>query len=296
MSDFADLRRSHRGTSWLDDLVRTSLHAAEQIYDGVPTERLLRIHVGYGLNARETAEISAAVQNAVARIAHYLNDPKAESVRVLKKHIEDAPVYVRASYSQVIEFGFGDPDNIVAGESPLFEGATAYSPGAVAARELLAVLPDAPADDEALDAMLSRSSAVMNAVAGLSKAVKNVGGNLDLELEGGGVESIASVLTNQQARVLHSSLRERRETTRTITTEGVLDGVRTRRRVFYLESAEQSDISGSFDAGLHETVLRFLGQLVQVTVEETRSVSKSGQKGRPTYRLIRLEAPLTLLD
>lgn len=291
MSEFADLRREVTGSSWLDDVVRASLLSAERIFDGAPSERLLRVQVGRSLDASTSSELATGMQGAIARMAHFLHDPKTDAIQLRKDHVSAAPLYLRAVRGRVLEFAFEEDDS---DSDSLFGASSAFTAGAAAAHELLEILPANESDTDSLDAMFARSTAIMNAVAGLSQAVKKSNG-AEFELSGGGSDTVNSELTSEQATTLAKALDQKRTVRRTVELEGVLDGVRTRRRVFYLETGG-ADISGAFESDLSDAVVAHLGQIVEAKLEETRTINRLGRRGAPRYRLLGLSKPLTLSD
>ena len=103
-------------------------------------------------------------------------------------------------------------------------------------------------------------------------------------------ETIDSVLSAEQAGVLKSSLSESRVDRRTITIQGRLDGVRTKRRIFYLEPESGAEIHGAVDLELLEAVRTNLDRQIFATLEEERIRTLSGRRNQPLYRLIRIES------
>lgn len=72
--------------------------------------------------------------------------------------------------------------------------------------------------------------------------------------------------------------------------EGRLDGVRTRRRLFYFDGARET-YEGGFEEDLAETVKQFIDKPAVATLERVRKRRKTGVVGRWSYRLLYLRAP-----
>jgi hypothetical protein len=70
---------------------------------------------------------------------------------------------------------------------------------------------------------------------------------------------------------------------------GRLDGVRTKRRIFYLETESGAEIHGALDleSSLND-VRENLDRQVVVRLEVEQTQSASGQRSHPRYRLLRI--------
>jgi hypothetical protein len=159
-----------------------------------------------------------------------------------------------------------------------------------AVRELITMLPRSVDDDASLDAVLAQRPTVRNAVNDIANAVPSRADGLDFHLTPVSGDVIDSVLSAEQADVLKSSLSESRVDRRTITIRGRLDGVRTKRRIFYLEPESGGDIHGAVDLDLLEAVRINLNRQVVATLHEERITAFSGRRNQPLYRLISLES------
>jgi hypothetical protein len=82
--------------------------------------------------------------------------------------------------------------------------------------------------------------------------------------------------------------------TTTITMTGRLDGVRTRRRIFYLELESGAEVYGAVDLELLEDIRVNLNQKVIATLEEQRITPLTGKRSRPYYRMVRIDSPRTI--
>jgi hypothetical protein len=287
--NFRAARRAITGHSWLDDLERASLSAAEAKFSEEPEEvpallvSLLGIH---DLDAYFAYVISKAVQDATAKIGHVLRDPKSEVSAVYASDREKARLVQRGQSGGMIIFGF--PDNQEDSDDYLTVPVETLAERAV--RELLAVLPSSDDDDASLDAVLAQRPTVRNAVNDIVNAVPAQTAGLDFRLMLGSGERVDSVLSAEQAAVLKSSLSESRRQVKTVTRVGRLDGVRTKRRIFYLELDSGKEIHGAVDIHQLEAVRQNLDREVVVTLQEERVRTLTGRRGHPYYRLISLQS------
>jgi hypothetical protein len=288
---YRDALRGIMGDSWLDDLARASLHAAEAKFspDYAPPA-LLRVEFP-GLrevNAHDSYLATKAIQDATAKLAHIIRNPGTETNVAHAASRAKAPLYVRNQAGNVMVFGFPEvEDEIPPGTLP---GAVAPTLAVQAARELVTVLPSSAEDDVAVDAVLAQRPTVRNAVNGIVHAIPAEAEGLDFRLSPSFGEPVTSVVSQDQARVLRDSLAELRVDRRQVTVTGRLDGVRTKRRIFYLETESGSEIHGALDLDsslddIRENLDRHIS--ARLEVEETQSAS--GQRSQPRYRLLRIE-------
>jgi hypothetical protein len=156
--------------------------------------------------------------------------------------------------------------------------------------ELVSVLPRSADDDASLDAVLAQRPTVRNAVNDIAQAVPKRAEGLGFHMTPVSGEAIDSVLSAEQAGVLKSSLSESRVDRRTMTIIGRLDGVRTKRRIFYLEPQSGAEIHGAVDLELMEAVRANLDRQVIATLEEERIRTLAGRRNQPLYRLIKIES------
>lgn len=177
----------------------------------------------------------------------------------------------------MIEFGFRE---FGAGDEPsLVDVSNIQTVTETAVRDLVELLPVSASDDAALDSVLSLPVTQRVGIGYLVKAVRETALGVTLDLTGERGE-----LSTAQAVVLSDALTEQRTSTRTVTFEGVLDGLRTRRRIFYLDGPDRA-YHGSVDEHVLPELPRYMGQIVEVVLEETVVRQASGRSGRPTYRL-----------
>ncbi len=91
--------------------------------------------------------------------------------------------------------------------------------------------------------------------------------------------------------MLKDNLKETRVDRRMVTMSGRLDGVRTKRRILYLEPESGGEIHGALDLESLDDIRANLDRHVVVQLEEQRIESVSGRRSQPLYRLIRIQSP-----
>lgn len=277
------------GDSWLDDLARASLAAADAKFnpDHVAPP-LLRVELAglRAVEARDSWHVVKAVQSATAKLGHIIRNPGSETSMAHAADQAKALLIQRGQAGNSIFFGFPDVSDL---PNELFADVAIETLGVKAARELVNVLPSSPEDDAALDAMLAQRPTVRNAVSDIANAVPKRASAMGLQLTGSSGEATASVLSADQASVLKENLRETRIDKRVVTMSGRLDGIRTKRRIFYLETESGTEIHGAMDIESLEDIRENLDRQVVVRLEEERIQSFSGRRNQPLYRLIGIQ-------
>jgi hypothetical protein len=203
---------------------------------------------------------------------------------------DKAPLIQRGQAGNAIFFGFPEPatDNAL-----INDGLETLSERAV--KELCDFLPANGSDDGALDAVLLQRDTVRNAVSDIVNAVsKNAGIGLQLTPTSG--EELVRSMTTDQARILHSSLRESREEVGYETVSGRLDGVRTRRRIFYLERESGATIQGAVAPDLLDRIKENLDRPVTARLRVVRTTTIDGRRGRPVHELLEITPEMNLFD
>lgn len=157
-----------------------------------------------------------------------------------------------------------------------------------AVRELVNVLPGAAENDNALDAVLGQRQTVRNAVNDLVGVVTATNRGLSFELSSQGGRRAFSVLSAEHADALRDSLKQTRTDIRQITVVGRLDGVRTRRRIFYLEPDSGPCIHSALDLSLLHGIRRNLDRRVVAKLQGSGIEALSGKRTRPVYRLLKI--------
>jgi len=153
--------------------------------------------------------------------------------------------------------------------------------------EIVQVLPETSVDDAALDAILGQRVPMRMAVSELVEVARAAHG-LGLHWTLPGAVEITSILSGDQAEVLEDGLRQLQVETSRRQVIGRLDGLRTKRRIFYLEQDDGSEIQGAIDAEKVDSVLASLNERVLATVEVTVTKTAAGRRGREHFRLVNL--------
>ncbi|GAA4756352.1 hypothetical protein [Gordonia alkaliphila] len=282
MSRFEDLRHEIQGTSWLDDAARASLSAAAAKFDH-RRYAVLAVDVNGDLDAKALATIASGVQDAVARMGQHIARPSSDANRLEVDDRNRARLYPLRQIGRRLEFGFEDLDI-----PPLFT-ANVESYAERAAAELIALLPESDSDDVAVAAIPAHARAVRNVVNDLVKTVEASAG-VGLTLSSSEGDQSVGVMTKDQAFQIGADLRESKiERQIDNDVEGRLDGVRTRRRIFFLELADGSTREGGYDPELAETVKQHLDRPVLAKIERVRRIQRAGQPGHWSYRLLALK-------
>lgn len=289
---FRQIAENIPGGTWLDDLARASALAAHAKFERTSRSPLLRVSVlgSSHLDAYTFSDISRAFQDATAKIGHIVRNPQAEITSVQPSDREKAPLIQRGQAGNAMFFGFPEtsvPDALIS------EGIETLSERAV--KELCDFLPVNGSDDGALDAVLLQRDTVRNAVSDIVNAVMRTA-SIALSLVPTTGEEVARSMTSEQARVLQSSLRESREDVGYETVTGRLDGVRTRRRIFYLERDTGSTIQGAVAPDLLDKIKENLDRPVTARLRVVRTTTIDGRRGRPVYELLEIRSETSLFD
>lgn len=281
MSNFEQARADIDGTSWLDDLARASLTAAAAKFEN-RHPATLAVDINANIDAGILAAVSQGMQDAVARMSRHITHPDSDANRIMEDDRSRARLFPRRQIGRRIEFGFEDLD---VAEPGLF-AAEAASAAELAVRELIEILPESNEDLASIEAMPARDRAILNVVQDIVKTVEQTAGvGLTLSSTTGG--RAIGVMTKDQAFTISSELLESEQERQIVTVDGRLDGLRTRRRLFYLET-EGRDFEGVYDPELAAAVKRHVDTPVRARIEMVRSIKRTGSPGRWSYRLLAL--------
>ncbi|WP_425954679.1 hypothetical protein [Xylanimonas sp. McL0601] len=288
-----DAMRSAPRRTWLDKIAYASLHAAEAKFFPRPAAPLVTVELNVEkVDAYDTARVSLALQDATAKIGHLIQDPRTSTSQSRKQYREAAPLVPRGQIGNLLYFGFPE---VAPPEGALFdERVQTLSERAVL--DLFEILPESTDDDRALDAVLARHVTERAAISDLVSAVKETDTGLGMKFSAGDRVIAVSTLSHDQADVLETALSESNVDRKGEIVEGVLDGMRTSRRLFYLETENGPDISGALDEDKLAEVRDYIGERVVATLERTQVLHKSGKIGRRSYRLLDLQGVDSLFD
>jgi hypothetical protein len=305
---FADAMQAASGDDPWSQLRRASLQSlAAQVPDLAPARPLpLTMHMVDPESEDNTVPAAAAgemlerLQRAVARVAKARRTHAIEVKRLFKADVAAARLDVLTAVpgSWIVELRphlVQQPadDEEEQAEIPL--GTSTWAEQAMV--EILAVLPEGPEDEAALDAIAVAEPVIRRAVTDL---VSGRGQQLDVgfSLERPQGEPLAGRITTDQARALRRALDIESEERIIETRRGRLDGLRTKRRIFYLEVPGGQELHGLVDEDLLPVVRDNLDRVVNVRLEVVISRSKSGRVSQRRYHLVGVDdfQQPTLLD
>ena len=252
--------------------------------EGLPASLTVTIG-GHGqLPASAASAVAQAIQRAAAIVARGIREP-THATRLYRGDMEKAQVVQRGQSGRTLVFEV--PRSRAAVDELPVEDQQGIAE--LSLTEIMQILPESTDDFGAMDAVLSHPVPLRLAVSDLVGAAAKTHG-LEFTWRVPGSEEIHSIISFDQASELTDALRETglERTTRRVV--GRLDGMRTRRRLFYLEleEPEGSEIWGAFDAELASAVQASIDRPVMATLEVTVSVDAAGRRGRDHYRLIGL--------
>ncbi len=261
----------------------SAIAAESKFYPGRKTRlRVVLDSVGLPVSSTDSAKLTQAIGDSAAMMAAYRASGGADSLpnQMHGSYRSRYSLVALGSSGNVINFGFREFG--VDDEPGLVDVSMIETITEAAVRDLVELLPLTASDDAALDSVLSLPVTQRVGINYLVDAVRETALGVTLELA-----DEHGQLSTAQAAVLGNALTEQRTDTRTITMEGILDGLRTRRRIFYLDADRA--YQGSVDEEILPLLPRFMGQIVEVTMQESVVRHASGRSGRPTYRLTNID-------
>ncbi|MFB9644126.1 hypothetical protein [Agromyces lapidis] len=275
----------------VDKYRRNSLLTLRERFSPPATQ--LRVDIDGPVTATVVANLTAALQRATALAAKALLDPKNAAITVQAGLVDRAPLLPVAQSHGTLYFEFPetDIDRDAMERSPMAH----LSENAVL--ELLGILPEDAGDDQALRALPLRRPQYRSAVKALAASL---GPEASISLSmtpTGSTEREHSVLTAKQAREVPELLSGVQDKRDTLTVFGIMDGLRTRRRLFYIEERDSGhEYFGAIedDAQL-ASVMEFVGQPVVARIERLVTLRADGTKSHPSYSLISVAPDQRLL-
>lgn len=261
-------------------LRRASFAAYRQKFS-LPTTQL-RVDITGTLTATVVAHVTAALQHATALAAKAILDPKNAATQVQGSLLERAPLLPIGQSRGTLYFEL--PQAVIPSDTIEQTPVAGLTENAVL--ELIEILPETDADERTLQALPSRRPQYRTAVKKLAAALDGAA-SLSLSMKPtGGTVSERSVLTAAQALEVPDLLSGAQEKRDTLTVYGVLDGMRTRRRLFYLDERNTThEFSGAIDEDQMEKVMSLVGQQVVARIEKLVLLRTDGSKSHPSYAL-----------
>ncbi|MET7764916.1 hypothetical protein ABZS71_23935 [Streptomyces sp. NPDC005393] len=238
------------------------------------------------VSALEAGDFLRRVQRAVARLAKARRARLADVARLTSFDFDLARLNVASASvgSWVVDLSY-----------PVAEGSSRESAFStlwteIGVVELIRALPEDDVDDQSIESIDAASPVIRRAVADLVSRVSDERPELSLSLSVRRIsgEVLRSSVTPRQASILRERLAVTREERGIVRVRGRLDGLRTRRQIFYLEVAEGREIHGFVDESLMPAVRENLGHEVEVELETFVMRARSGKASQKQYRLIRV--------
>lgn len=229
------------------------------------------------LTSKDLSAMTDRFARAVASIGREIADPKRPG-QLSSADYSRAPIYTSHNAAGMVLF-------LATPEAPGLYGSDSGATTSERSLERLVSLMPESADDqhiaERVQSLRPTSARAVSEVAAVAKA--NAG--LTLELRGGR-DPISSVVTPDQADNIADLLSDSTEQVVTIPVKGRLDGMRFKRRMFYLQVNDELEFSGSVDEALMARVKHLLDHEVMATLEKVTRTSLAGRTSRSTYRLV----------
>ncbi|MEU5081809.1 MULTISPECIES: hypothetical protein [Streptomyces] len=299
---------SAQGDNPFDHLRRASLQAAAEdfgLFDEiqeVPTVTVrepVAIQVWLSDSRARNGEVAALeagdflkrIQRAVARLAKARRARLADVVRLSQVDFDVARLNVASASvgSWVVDLKYPEIDE----NSRLPDASTLWAEIGVV--ELVRALPEDDTDERSIDSINAASPVIRRAVADLISDRPEMQPGLSISVRRRSGEVLKSTITPQQASSLREKLAVVREERGVVRFHGRLDGLRTRRQIFYLELEGGREIHGYVDESLMPAVKNNLDREVEVELETFVLRARSGKSSQRQYRLIRVGEEQTQL-
>lgn len=275
----------------VDRYRRNSLHVLRDRFS--PSATQLRVDIDGAITATVIANVTAALQRATALAAKAILDPKNFAVTVQAGLVDRAPLVPVAQSRGTLYFGF--PETGV--DIRALERTPTAHLAESAVRELLDILPEDAGDEVALRALPQRRPQYRSAVKVLAEALGD-DTSMSLSMRPTGTDEVEhSVLTADQAREVPQVLSGVEEKRDILTVHGIMDGMRTRRRLFYVEERDSGDeYYGAIenDAQLQH-VVELVGQPVVARISKVVRLRADGSRSHPSYSLLSVTPDTTIV-
>ncbi|MET9128017.1 hypothetical protein [Streptomyces sp. NPDC004528] len=234
--------------------------------------------------ATEAGDFLQRVQRAVARLAKARRLRLADVARLSQSDVDFARLNVAAAStgSWIVELKYMQPDD---GDESAESSSTWSEVGVV---ELIRALPEDEEDERSIESISAASPVIRRAVADLIADRSESNMRVAISARRFSGELLSSVITPTQARALREELSAVREEREVIRLRGRLDGLRTRRQIFYFETEDGREIHGYVDESLMNAVKQNLDQEVEIAVESFFNRARSGRTTQRKYRLIQV--------
>ena len=239
----------------------------------------LSVQPGIGrLTSRQSAQTQERFARAVASIGHEISRPREPTTRLTQADYARAPIFTTTTPAGLLVF--------TPARGALVAEDETESLSERAMSRLADLLPARDQDDLLQERLLSLRVPSARAVHEVAMVAKSVGG-LELSLVTTDDEThVTSVVTYDQADWIEDFLDDQSESVVRQRVKGRLDGMRYKRRMFYLEADGGAEFSGTIDESLVDRVSHLVNEPVNAVLEKVTRTSRAGIEQRPTYRLV----------
>lgn len=276
------LRTTEFGQDRLSQLSKASLEAAEKKYFPGTNPTLTVDVLGDEVDAYVNARVSMALVESTAHFAKAATD-SMNAPRITPKFRSSLGLRNLGSFGNRIILGFDQP--VSSTQDAILESDKALTLAESAAQTLTRVLPEDDNDDSSLDAAGGLLVPQRIGLHKLAEELESLNRKIGLSLQVRTGERLVGQLSATQAKVLSSSLSETRNESEHIEIYGVLDGMRTRRQLFFLDTQSGHSIYGTVDDELLPHLRQFIGRPVSAKLTVYQPVRADGRRGRKSYRL-----------
>lgn len=268
-------------------LIRGSLLAAESKFYP-PRQAYLSVEIlGAEVEAYLSSEVALAVSDTAAYFAKAIDSPRAMNARISNSFRKKVGLKNLGSFGNRIVLGFTQPADDP--DTPLIDESQLVTLGESSVRSLALSLPNDSEDDQSLDNALGLRPVERNGLFKLAETLSKFNRSVQLGLNVKDQETVGGILTASQASVLNESLKESSLETWKSDFSGRLDGMRSRRRQFFLELGDGTEIAGTIDPELIDKLPRYIDKQVNVRVVCQQPMYKNGRTGKVAYRLESIE-------
>ncbi|MBD0853064.1 hypothetical protein CU043_02305 [Corynebacterium striatum] len=282
------------GESFASMISRMSRAAAEMKFSPSRNAVLSVDILGQEVEAYLAAEVAKSVTDAAALFAKAIQDPRKENARITNDFRRRVGIRNIASTGNHLVFGF--PSKADDPQTPLVDESQIPSLGETSARNLAVTLPCDAEDDSSLDSVMGLALPERSGLSKLSEVLAKYRKTVRLELNVDNELKTFGVLTSEQAKVLYENLKKQTEEQWIQEFSGRLDGMRSRRRQFYLELKNEREISGVIGEDLIAELPKYIDKQVNAVVTCRRPSYANGRSGRVVYRLDSIQGAVAPAD
>lgn len=240
---------------------------------------------GRVLTGRDTAQVVDRFSRAVASLAAEISAPSTSGGRLSQSDYAKAPLYVAGAAGSTITLSPQSGD-------VYRDGTILESLASQALVRLVNLLPESTQDDNLAIRVLASRVPTARAIDQVAQVARRLDG-IAVHLTGGRSDAHA-VLDDEQARMVTELLKDTTTQVQRQRVSGRLDGMRFKRREFFLEVGDDHDIVGTVDEDLVARIPPLLDQRVIATLEQVVRTTAAGVRRRPAYRLIDIQPEATL--